>query len=967
MNKWIYEFRFDKTDGNDSMKNILGGKGAALAEMSLFNIPVPPGFTISTEYCNKHYNRDMDQCLRDGTTNHYHGSDDKNHNRRSIRHGSICDELKRQIKLSIGNLESVLGKDFSNNTKAPLLLSVRSGSPISMPGMMDTILNLGLTDHNVHSLAKYTNNPKFAYDSYRRFIQMYGTIVMGLDSHLFEDILDYQRRLKNAKHECELDLDDLKQIVNSYKDVLARNDMTIPQDPYEQLWCAVGSVLDSWMNPRAIKYRELHQIPSDLGTAVNIQSMVFGNMGEGDCATGVLFTRNPSTGEKKTFGEFLLNAQGEDVVDGSRDAYPITEQSRLEQYAEKSMETAMPEAFGELMKICNALELHYRNMQDIEFTIENGKVWILQTRNGKRSVAAALRIARDMVDEGLLSPKEAINGIEASSLDQLLHCSLDPNHSRNVIGFGLPASPGAASGAIALTASDAEKMAQIMPVILVRSETSPDDITGMSVAQGIVTARGGMTSHAAVVARGMGKPCVCSVSDMKIDLRDGLVTIGRHKLREGDIITIDGSTGHIIMGEVPLIEPKMSDNFATIMEWSDAISTMKVRANAETITDAKTALKLGATGIGLCRTEHMFFAHDRILSVRKMIMASDDAERANAIQELEHYQKDDFVQLFALMGDLPLTIRLLDPPLHEFLPQREDEIAELADAMACGIDLVRKKVEQMREQNPMLGHRGCRLAITYPEIYRMQVRSIFEAALEVREGFGYAIQPEIMLPLVLDPKEIILLRRVIEQARNDIKSRCYERIMKVSMSSIIPESGLSNDRLNDNDASYRSSGQSMHRGRSHDDGDVEMACNNILGYKLGTMIELPRAALQAGAITPLVDFCSFGTNDLTQTTMGLSRDDSSTFMHAYIQNSIFKIDPFVSLDLVGVGELIKIAVERGRSANPKIKFGVCGEHGGDPASIEFFAELGIDYVSCSPYRVPIARLSVAQSAKGIGG
>lgn len=927
MNKLVYEFSEGKAEGNGSMKSLLGGKGAALAEMSLLNIPVPPGFTVSTEYCHIYYDNKITEA------NSFHQSPCTNF---------LGDELKTQVKEAISNLEQILKREFNPRANFPLLLSVRSGSPISMPGMMDTILNLGLNDYNVESLATLCN-PKFAYDSYRRFIQMYGTIVMGLDSHLFEDILDYQRRFKNVAHECELDLQDLQEITLKFKDLLLRHNVILPQEPYEQLWQAIKAVLGSWMNPRAVKYRELHHIPSGLGTAVNIQAMVFGNMGENNCATGVLFTRDPSTGIKEIFGEFLLNAQGEDVVNGSRDAYPITEKLRNKQGTDRSMEMLMPEAFQELMTICNSLEHHYRNMQDIEFTVENGKVWILQTRNGKRSVNAALKIASDMVKEGLLSIPEALKGIEASSLDKLLHRSLDPDHKTKVIGLGLPASPGAAYGAIALTAQEAEKMSLTSPVILVRPETSPDDISGMSVAQGIITARGGMTSHAAVVARGMGKPCLCSVSNLKFDFNKRTVSIGEYHFKEGDIITIDGSTGKLMQGMVALVEPKLSEHFTTIMQWADDISALKVRANADTIEDVKTALNLGAMGIGLCRTEHMFFSPDRILAIRKMILA--DGNKEESLRELEVYQKHDFIEIFTLMKDKPVTIRLLDPPLHEFLPQSEAELEALAIDMKCNLGIIKKRVKELEEQNPMLGHRGCRLGITWPEIYLTQAKAIFEAALEVGIELGLNIEPEIMLPFILDPKEIILLHGVIEQARQEILSKWSEKLIKLGL--------MEKDKLT---KLNKFSNPSLHQTIGITEEQV-----TLLSYKLGTMIEIPRAALLAEIISPLVDFFSFGTNDLTQTSLGLSRDDSASFMKTYLHKGVFKIDPFTSLDISGVGELIKIAVERGRKANPNIKLGVCGEHGGDPASIAFFVNLGLDYVSCSPYRVPIARLSIAQN------
>ncbi len=947
MKKWIYKFGLKETDGNGKMQNILGGKGAALAEMSLLGIPVPPGFTISTQYCRE-YNEMSSQLY--STFSHKRLCNDENEfsdkNKLVIKNSNVQPtsinvnasslsstlslDLMKEVTDAVKSLEQSLNKEFSIDAINPLLVSVRSGSPVSMPGMMDTILNLGLTDKNVENLAIKSGNPKFAYDSYRRFIQMYSIIVLGLDNNLFEDLLDYQKRLKNVKYESELTLFDLQEIIYAYQDILLKHHQRIPQDPYEQLWQAVTAVLNSWQNPRAIKYRELNQIPSDIGTAVNIQSMVFGNMGEGS-ATGVIFTRNPSNGENDVFGEFLLNAQGEDVVDGSRNTYPITEKLRKEQYADQSMEEIMPSVFRELIKICHSLELHYRNMQDIEFTVENGKVWILQTRNGKRSVNAGLRIAKDMVHEGLISRLEAIQSIEASSLDKLLHCTVSNDHysHSHIIGIGLPASPGAAYGTVTLTASDAERISVSEPVILMRTETSPDDIFGMNAAQGIVTARGGMTSHAAVVARGMGKPCICSVSDMKINLQTKTVTIGHFQLKEGDKITIDGSTGRIILGQVSLLEPQISDDFSVIMNWSDDISTMKVRANAETISDAKTALKLGAIGIGLCRTEHMFFSPQRILTMRKMILALSSASKQNAIQELEDYQREDFIELFDVMKNLPVAIRLLDPPLHEFLPKRDDEFVELVEEMGCSEKDIREKVEHMSEENPMLGHRGCRLAITHPEIYKMQARAIFDAVLTIKYKNGLVIEPEIMLPLVVDPKEIILLRKVIEQAKTEVEKKWNKEISIKTLES------------------------------------VHISEPITISYKLGTMIELPRAALQADLISPLVDFCSFGTNDLTQTTMGLSRDDSTTFMYSYIHYGIFKLDPFISLDIEGVGELIKIAVQKSKTANPNIKLGVCGEHGGDPASIKFFADLGIDYVSCSPYRVPIARLASAQSKNAI--
>lgn len=806
-------------------------------------------------------------------------------------------------------IEKIVGRQFGD-AKNPLLVSVRSGARASMPGMMDTILNLGLNDETVEGLALKTGNARFAYDSYRRFIQMYSDVVLGVDHDVFEDLLDLMKNERDFSQDTDLSADDLKELVAQYKERVAKHiKRPFPQDVHEQLWGAIRAVFDSWMNPRAITYRNLHDIPAEWGTAVNIQSMVFGNMGD-DCATGVAFTRNPSTGENMFYGEFLVNAQGEDVVAGIRTPQPLTVQGKAEGGNLPSMEEVMPDVFADLVKIYQKLEAHYRDMQDIEFTVENRKLWMLQTRNGKRTAKAALKIAVDMVSEKLISKEEALLRIDPLSLDQLLHPTLDPNAKKHVIARGLPASPGAASGKVVFTAEDAEHAANLKEkVILVRIETSPEDIHGMHAAQGILTARGGMTSHAAVVARGMGKCCVSGAGDIRINYARKEFSAGSITVREGEIITLNGSTGEVILGEVGTVEPNLSGDFTTVMGWADSVRSLKVRANAETPMDAKTARSFGAEGIGLCRTEHMFFDAERIIAMREMIVAETKKAREAALAKLLPMQRNDFAEIFRIMDGLPVTIRLLDPPLHEFLPHSDAEMQEVADASHLTLEAVKYRASQLHEANPMLGHRGCRLGITYPEIYSMQARAIFEAAALVQKE-GKTVLPEIMIPLVMTAKELQLMKAIVDAAANDVKA----------------------------------------------------ATGIDIAYQVGTMIELPRAALRAGDIAQHAEFFSFGTNDLTQTTLGISRDDAANFIEHYKKQGVIEQDPFVTIDQDGVGELIRLAAERGKTARAGIKLGICGEHGGDPASILFCQKTGLNYVSCSPYRVPIARLAAAQAA-----
>ncbi|MBB3392491.1 pyruvate,orthophosphate dikinase [Rhizobium sp. BK275] len=882
MTKWVYTFGNGQAEGRARDREILGGKGANLAEMCSLGLPVPPGLTIVSEACNTYYKNGC----------------------------KIDPALKEQVLAGIAGIEQTTGRRFGAGNQ-PLLLSVRSGARVSMPGMMDTVLNLGLNDETVQALGHDAGDARFAWDSYRRFIQMYADVVMGLGNDLFEEILEDEKARLGHEFDTELSATEWQHVVSLYKALIEEElDESFPQDPAIQLWGAVGAVFASWMSARAVTYRQLHNIPEAWGTAVNIQAMVFGNLGNAS-ATGVAFTRNPSTGEKILYGEFLVNAQGEDVVAGIRTPQSITEEGRIASGSEKpSMEKLMPEAFEEFGSICAELESHYRDMQDIEFTIERGKLWMLQTRSGKRSTRAAMRIAVDMVDEGVITEDEAVLRIEPSTLDQLLHPTIDPRVTRQVIGSGLPASPGAATGEIVFTAEEAvEAEAEGRKVILLRVETSPEDIHGMHAAEGILTTRGGMTSHAAVVARGMGIPCVVGAGTMRIDARnERLIGIGV-TLKRGDIITIDGSAGQVLKGEVPMIQPELSGDFGRIMGWADRARRMTVRTNADTPADARAARSFGAEGIGLCRTEHMFFEGERIHVMREMILAEDEKGRRGALDKLLPMQRSDFTGLFTVMHGLPVTIRLLDPPLHEFLPKSDEEIAEVAYAMGMEPTALRQRVDALHEFNPMLGHRGCRLAISYPEIVEMQARAIFEAAVAAAQETGAAVVPEIMVPLVGLRSELDYVKAKIDAVAQDVMSEARMRI----------------------------------------------------DYLVGTMIELPRAALRAHVIAEAAEFFSFGTNDLTQTTFGISRDDASAFIPTYQRKGIIEHDPFISLDFDGVGELIRIAAERGRRTRNDMKLGICGEHGGDPASIHFCETIGLDYVSCSPFRVPIARLAAAQA------
>ena len=883
--KWVYTFGDGRAEGKAGMRDLLGGKGANLAEMANLGLPVPPGFTIPTSVCTYFY--------ANGKT--------------------YPKDLKSQVEKALVTVGKIAGKTFGDS-KNPLLVSVRSGGRASMPGMMDTVLNLGMNDITVEALADLSGDRRFAYDSYRRFITMYSDVVLGFEHHHFEDILDTYKDSKGYSLDTELTADDWVDLVGRYKEAVARETgEDFPQDPHAQLWGAIGAVFSSWMNARAVTYRRLHDIPESWGTAVNIQSMVFGNMGD-TSATGVAFTRNPSTGEKRLYGEFLINAQGEDVVAGIRTPQDITEYARKESGSDKaSMEVAMPDAFKELTRIYTLLEKHYRDMQDMEFTVEQGKLWMLQTRNGKRTAKAALRIAVDLANEGLITKKDAIMRIDPASLDQLLHPTIDPVAKRDVIATGLPASPGAAAGEIVFSSDEAAKLqADGRKVILVRVETSPEDIHGMHAAEGILTTRGGMTSHAAVVARGMGKPCVSGCGTVRVDYGRGLMTVGNRTFKAGDVITIDGSMGQVLAGRMPMIEPELSGDFTTLMGWADQVRKLKVRTNADTPADARTALKFGTEGIGLCRTEHMFFEETRIRTVREMILAEDEGSRRAALAKLLPMQRADFVDLFEIMKGLPVTIRLLDPPLHEFLPHSQSEIEEVARAMNTDARKIADRARELAEFNPMLGFRGCRLAIAYPEIAEMQARAIFEAAVEAGKRTGKPVGLEVMVPLIATRAEFD-----ITKARIDATAQ-----------SVMKETGVK------------------------------------LSYQTGTMIELPRACLLAGEIAKTAEFFSFGTNDLTQTTYGISRDDAASFLGTYVARGILEIDPFISVDRDGVGELVKIGVQRGRKTRPGLKMGICGEHGGDPASVAFCHEAGLDYVSCSPYRVPIARLAAAQAALG---
>ena len=882
MTKWIYVFGDGKAEGNAQMKDLLGGKGANLAEMSSLGIPVPPGFTITTEVCNYF----------------------------TANNNAYPDSLEAEMMAAMQQMEKALGMTFGG-TEMPLLVSVRSGSRASMPGMMDTVLNLGLNDETVKALASVSGDARFAYDSYRRFIQMYGNVVLGVEHYVFEDILEDHKLRLDATLDTDLSGDDWKDVIVDYKRAVENElNKPFPQDPVEQLWGAVGAVFNSWMNTRASIYRRLHNIPETWGTAVNVQAMVFGNMGE-DCATGVCFSRNPATGENHFYGEFLINAQGEDVVAGIRTPQPLTNAEKLTQGSNlSSMEEAMPDVFGELCKVRDALEHHYKDMQDMEFTVQQNKLWMLQTRTGKRTAKASLGIALDLVNEGIIDKAEAVMRIDPNQLDQLLHPMLDPKAERTIIGKGLPASPGAATGKIVFSSKDAEIWtANGEKVILVRTETSPEDISGMHVSQGVLTSRGGMTSHAAVVARGMGKPCVSGAGDLHVDYREKCMRALGTEYREGDLITLDGTNGEVMAGAVDMILPELTGAFAELMEWVDDIRTMGVRANAETPIDAQTARKFGAEGIGLSRTEHMFFEPERIIHMREMILAKDEASRRTAVAKLLPYQRDDFTELFEIMHGLPVTIRLLDPPLHEFIPHGDAEMQEVANAAGVDIAVVKERAAELYEVNPMLGHRGCRLGLTYPEIYEMQARAIFEAAAEIAKR-GSKAEPEVMIPLIVNRREFDFFKVMVD--------RIADEVMK--------ETGTK------------------------------------LDYMVGTMVELPRAALRADDIAQSAEFFSFGTNDLTQTCFGFSRDDAGSFLDDYYAKGVLAEDPFVTIDRDGVGELVRIGVERGRSVRPGMKMGICGEHGGDPASVAFCQEIGLDYVSCSPYRVPIARLAAAQAA-----
>lgn len=882
MAKWVYNFGNGIADGHSRLKKLLGGKGAALAEMARMGLPVPPGFTLTTEVCAYYYA-----------------------NGKQYPAG-----LTEEVESALANLRETTHCSFATSEN-PLLLSARSGAQISMPGMMDTVLNLGLNDLSVEALARSSGDARFAYDSYRRFIQMYACVVLGVEHQLFEEILEYYKASREASSDTDLSAEDLRKLISEYKSRIdRRSDRPFPQDPREQLWGAIGAVFDSWMTPRAVSYRRLHSIPENLGTAVTLQAMVFGNMGE-TSATGVAFTRNPSTGEKTFYGEFLRNAQGEDVVAGLRTPQYITEAARLAAGAqEPSMEAAMPEVFTEFVRAAEQLERHFRDMQDMEFTVERGKFWMLQTRKGKRTTKAALRIAVEMTKEGLIDKAEAIKRIEPTSLEQLLHPTIDSNAPRTVIATGLPASPGAASGEIVFNPGEAERLKSAgRKVILVRIETSPEDILGMNAAEGILTTRGGMTSHAAVVARGMGKPCVSGAGTIHVNYAMETLTAANQTFSKGDWLTVDGSTGQVMQGVVAMRQPELDGEFTILMSWADETRRLGVRANADTPRDAHVARKFGAEGIGLCRTEHMFFNGDRIVAVREMILAADETGRRAALAKLLPMQRADFTELFEIMAGQPVTIRLLDPPLHEFLPRTEAETAEVANAMGIAAGKLLQRVVELREFNPMLGFRGCRLAIIFPEIAEMQARAIFEATIAAKRKTGRAVQPEIMTPLVIDKTEFDLIKARIDRLATIVAAECKESFV----------------------------------------------------YHLGTMIETPRACLRAAALAETAEFFSFGTNDLTQTCLALSRDDAGSFLNSYMTKNILPTNPFATLDQAGVGELIEIAVKRGCQTRANLKLGVCGEQAGDPVSIDFFDKAGITYVSCSPFRVPVARLAAAQA------
>ena len=881
MKKFIFNFESKDTKKIKYPKNILGGKGANLAEMGRLGFPVPPGFTISTEVCEIFYK-----------------------NKKKL--GS---KIIKQIQKEIKNIEKDTGKKFGS-LKDPLLVSVRSGARISMPGMMDTILNLGLNDKTVDALAKKTSNIRFAKDSYRRFIQMYGSVVMGIENYNFEDLIENYKLTKGVLLDTELEADDWSRLIKDFKNLVKeKTKKEFPQNVHEQLIGAISAVFLSWESNRAKIYRKINQISSHWGTAVNVQSMVFGNMGK-DCATGVVFTRNPANGKNEIYGEYLINAQGEDVVAGTRTPQYITKKSRIESNSnEDSMEESLPKIFKQLCKILKKLEKHYKDMQDVEFTVENKKLWILQTRSGKRTAKSAVKIAVDMFKEKMISKKEAVIRVDPNSLDTLLHPTLDEKSNINVIAKGLPASPGATSGKVVFSSNEAERLNGMMQnTILVRIETSPEDINGMHAAKGILTSRGGMTSHAAVVARGMGRPCVSGSSEIEINYEKKLFKTKGYEIKEGDIITIDGSTGRIILGEVKTVKPEISGDFSKLMSWADSFRKLKIRTNSETPTDTKNAREFGAEGIGLCRTEHMFFEEERILYVRQMILSKSKADRNEALTKLLPHQKNDFIKIFKIMSGLPVTVRLLDPPLHEFLPKNENEIKDIAKSLELSIKEIEIRIRELHEQNPMLGHRGCRLGISFPEIYEMQCRAIFEALVECKNKKYKSILPEIMIPLVSTEAEIKIMKNLVIRVAKEVEQ---EKKIK-------------------------------------------------LNFLVGTMIELPRAAIKAKDIAKHAEFFSFGTNDLTQTTFGISRDDSGKFLNDYIENKIFDIDPFISID-EGVGDLIKIAVQNGKKQNKNIKLGICGEHGGDPKSIDFCSKTGLDYVSCSPYRVPVARLAAAQA------
>lgn len=882
MKQWVYKFSAEQTDGNKDMKALLGGKGANLAEMCSMKLSVPPGFTVSTEACLDFYKTNKE----------------------------ISKEIRDQVSESLAWVEKLTGKKFGD-VENPLLFSVRSGARASMPGMMDTVLNLGLNDKTVQGMAKKTGNARFAWDSYRRFIQMYSNVVLGINTSHLESNMEDLKEARGVHEDTDLTAADLEELVKVYKSVILEDHgIVFPQDPTEQLWKAIAAVFGSWNNNRAMKYREMNNIPHDWGTAVNIQSMVFGNMGD-TCATGVCFTRDPSTGEKKFFGEFLVNAQGEDVVAGIRTPQPINNDSKMESNKHhKTLEEVMPKAYGDLVEDYKMLEKHYKDMQDIEFTIENGKLWILQTRNAKRTVNAALKVAVDLVAEGMITEKEAILRIAPEDLNQLLHPRLDPKATKKIIATGLPASPGAASGQMVFTSAHAEEWHKNgKKVVLVRAETSPEDIGGMIASTGILTARGGMTSHAAVVARGMGKPCVAGCTALVINEKEKTLTVKGKVYKEGDFITFDGANGEVYEGVVPTIEASITADFATFMKWADGARKMKVRTNADTPEDTKTALQFGAEGIGLCRTEHMFFAPERILAVREMIFAENEKDRKKALDKLLPFQRSDFAGIFKELNGLPANIRLLDPPLHEFLPHNEKDQQELADVLGINIKAIKERNDALHEFNPMLGHRGCRLAVTFPEIYLMQVRAIIEAAIDSDKA-GIKVLPEIMIPLITEVREYSIIR---DECKAEI-----ERVFKEK--------------------------------------------NHTVKYKMGTMLELPRACIMAGEIAKEVEFFSFGTNDLTQTTFGLSRDDAGKFLPTYTQKGIYPRDPFVSIDQAGVGFLMKHAIAEGKKTNAAVYAGICGEHGGEPQSVEFCHKIGLEYVSCSPFRVPIARLAAAQAA-----